>query len=174
MTIPVAFAFIPDAWLSIAIPSTALSAFFGVSNFALIATNDGYFATQAGSNPFTHTWSLAVEEQFYLLFPPILYGAFFGVRGRTEVAARWIFAALFIGSFLFSAWATEHLSSVAYYSLPSRFWELAIGAAAAMLGEPRRESFVKRIGHATLMNAGIVLIAATMVFANEQDRKSVV
>jgi len=167
VTIPVAFAFIPDAWLSIAIPSTALSAFFGVSNFALIATNDGYFATQAGSNPFTHTWSLAVEEQFYLLFPPILYGAFFGVRGRTEVAARWIFAALFIGSFLFSAWATEHLSSVAYYSLPSRFWELAIGAAAAMLGEPRRESFVKRIGHATLMNAGIVLIAATMVFANE-------
>ncbi len=168
VTIPVTFALIPDAWLSIAIPSTALSAFFGVSNFALVATNDGYFATQAGSNPFTHTWSLAVEEQFYLLFPLILYGLVFGARGRTAVIARWIFASLVMGSFLFSAWATGHSSSVAYYSLPSRFWELAMGAVAAMLGEPRRASFIKRVGHANLINTGIVLIATTMVFADER------
>ena len=167
VTIPVAFALIPDAWLSIAIRSTALSAFFGVSNFALIATNDGYFATQASSNPFTHTWSVAVEEQFYLLFPPLLYGTFLGARGRAAVVAQWLFASLVMSSFLFSAWATEYSSSVAYYSLPSRFWELAMGAAAAMLGELRRQSFVKRVGHTTLMNTGMILIAATMLFADE-------
>ncbi|MBS0478166.1 MAG: acyltransferase, partial [Proteobacteria bacterium] len=56
----------PEAWLSRAVPQTARFAFFGLSNVILATDTDGYFGVQAGFNPFTHTWSLGVEEQFYL------------------------------------------------------------------------------------------------------------
>ena len=50
-----------------------LRAFMGLSNFAMVSADDGYFAPRAEFNPYTHTWSLAVEEQFYLLFPVLLF-----------------------------------------------------------------------------------------------------
>ncbi len=167
VTIPLAFAVIPEAFLSKAIQSTAISAFFGVSNFALIATNDGYFATGAASNPFTHTWSLAVEEQFYLIFPIMLYGAVHSTRGRAASLSRRLLVAATLASFAFCAWATAYSPDIAYYSLPSRFWELAAGAGAAMLGEQGRRSIVERVGHATLMNTGLVLIGTAAFFADE-------
>ena len=63
--------FVPDAWLSASNKRTAISAFFGVSNFYLVRSADGYFSDRIPFNPFVHTWSLAVEEQFYLFFPLI-------------------------------------------------------------------------------------------------------
>jgi peptidoglycan/LPS O-acetylase OafA/YrhL len=64
---------LPNAWLGSALRDTAMHAFFGLSNFVLVANQDGYFAPRSELNPFTHTWSLAVEEQFYLLFPALAY-----------------------------------------------------------------------------------------------------
>ncbi len=52
---------------------TGLAAFFGFSNFALVWFTDGYFSPKVEFNPFLHTWSLAVEEQFYLFFPLLFY-----------------------------------------------------------------------------------------------------
>ena len=60
--------FIPEAFLSNNIRRTAIAAFFGFSNFRL-ASGPDYFSPLAEFNPFTHTWSLGVEEQFYLIFP---------------------------------------------------------------------------------------------------------
>jgi peptidoglycan/LPS O-acetylase OafA/YrhL len=64
--------FIPDFWLSSNNNKTGFYAFFGLSNFALTSGVDGYFNARAEFNPFLHTWSLAVEEQFYLFFPILL------------------------------------------------------------------------------------------------------
>ena len=58
--------FVPDAWLSEAIPSTGVAAFSGVSNVVLAAQTNTYFAPRAEYNTFLHTWSLGVEEQFYV------------------------------------------------------------------------------------------------------------
>jgi peptidoglycan/LPS O-acetylase OafA/YrhL len=65
--------FIPSAWRSDLIHDTGLSAFFGFSNFALVFRNDGYFSPHAEFNVFLHTWSLGVEEQFYLFFPIVFF-----------------------------------------------------------------------------------------------------
>ena len=64
---------IPNAWLSDSNQRTAWFAYFGLSNFALQSMGDSYFAPRIEFNPYVHTWSLAVEEQFYLLFPAIFY-----------------------------------------------------------------------------------------------------
>ena len=84
VTVLFSVALIPDAWLSNALRDTGLSAFFGLSNFTLVTGDDGYFATRSEFNPFTHTWSLAVEEQFYLLFPLVLY---FGIHRSVKSGA---------------------------------------------------------------------------------------
>ena len=65
--------FVPDSWLSSTISKTGLFAFIGLSNYALIWFNDGYFSPRADFNPFTHTWSLGAEEQFYAIFPLIMF-----------------------------------------------------------------------------------------------------
>ena len=64
--------FIPEAFLSNNIRRTAIAAFFGFSNFRLAGGPD-YFSPLAEFNPFTHTWSLGVEEQFYLIFPVLIF-----------------------------------------------------------------------------------------------------
>src|SRR4051812_8803637 len=52
--------------------TTALWAFFGLSNVLLASQRQAYFGTRADFNPFVHTWSLGVEEQFYLAFPVLV------------------------------------------------------------------------------------------------------
>jgi peptidoglycan/LPS O-acetylase OafA/YrhL len=61
--------FIPDAYLSHANYETGLRAFVGLSNVKLAQISGDYFSPISSFNPFTHTWSLGVEEQFYLFFP---------------------------------------------------------------------------------------------------------
>jgi peptidoglycan/LPS O-acetylase OafA/YrhL len=56
--------FIPEAWISGNTRSTGIAAFFGLSNVVLALNNDSYFSPASSLNPFTHTWSLGVEEQF--------------------------------------------------------------------------------------------------------------
>lgn len=114
--------FIPFSWLSGTTPKTALSAFFGYSNLVLVWYNDGYFAPRVEFNTFAHTWSLGVEEQFYLLFPLLFY--FWNKTKKTT-----IFVVLtFLSSLIYSAYMTHAQPTHAFYFLPSRFWELLAGA----------------------------------------------
>ena len=65
--------FIPGSWLSDTNQKTGLFALFGLSNFILAATGNDYFSPKTDFNPFTHTWSLGVEEQFYFIFPLLFF-----------------------------------------------------------------------------------------------------
>jgi peptidoglycan/LPS O-acetylase OafA/YrhL len=89
----------------------------------------GYFATAAELKPLLHTWSLALEEQFYLLFPFVL--VFFWKLGK-----RFLFAGLFfllVCSLVASQWFTRSNPMASFYLLPTRGWELLIGAFAAII-----------------------------------------
>lgn len=100
----------------------------------------GYFETVAELKPLLHTWSLAVEEQFYVLFP--LFLMLFWKLGK-----RWILftlALVFLISLVLAQWSAYAKPSAAFYLLPTRCWELLIGAFAAFyLSQANRKEFGK-------------------------------
>jgi peptidoglycan/LPS O-acetylase OafA/YrhL len=116
---------VPDSWLSDANQRTGLYALFGLSNIILATNTDTYFSPRLEFNPFTHTWSLGVEEQFYLVFPLIFVLWVLGEKRRRQTVA--LFGALLICSLAYSAWMGRIDSKFAFYMFPSRFWELAAG-----------------------------------------------
>lgn len=98
-----------------------------VSNF-VFAGDSGYFDHAAELKPLLHTWSLAVEEQFYLLMPAVLYGAWRYARTHL-LTVLWL---LLLGSFLFALDQVTRAPVEAFYLLPSRAWELLLGAVVAV------------------------------------------
>jgi peptidoglycan/LPS O-acetylase OafA/YrhL len=87
-----------------------------------------YFAPAAEFAPLLHTWSLAVEEQFYLFFPPLLMAVFFW----RHVKPFWIVAGLSLVSFLAAIVVLPLAPDWVFYQLPFRAWELGAGAMLAL------------------------------------------
>lgn len=122
---------IPKAWLSQLSDETALRAFFGLSNWTLQHNTDFYFSPRAEFNPYTHTWSLGVEEQFYVIVPILL---FFWARHNSaerntlKNIALGILGALCVASLATLIWASKHDPAMAFYFIGARFWELGLGA----------------------------------------------
>jgi peptidoglycan/LPS O-acetylase OafA/YrhL len=112
----------------------------------------GYFDIGAQMKPLLHTWSLAVEEQFYILFPLLMM-----LVGRHAARRRiQIFAALLLVSLAASAWMLVRSETAAFYLLQFRAWELLLGALVALTPLPTSVSARAREGLAAL---GIGLIA---------------
>ena len=98
-----------------------------VSNI-LFWRQSGYFTSDAELNPLLHTWSLAVEEQYYLFFPVILL--FFRTNNRKQLF--WFIAAIALCSFFVAEWGWRHKPIANFYLSPSRFWELLLGSLVAI------------------------------------------
>jgi peptidoglycan/LPS O-acetylase OafA/YrhL len=106
--------------------SVGLGAAF-LTNFALMQSVD-YFTQTASTQPLLHLWSLAIEEQFYIIWPLLLYGIRF-IKMRYLPFALAI-AAISFGINIFTVYADP---TTAFFSLFSRAWELMIGSALACL-----------------------------------------
>lgn len=109
---------------------TGLFSLFGLSNLYLIKIKADYFGDSVILNSFTHTWSLGVEEQFYLVFPILFW--LLHAKGShvnsTRITAT--LAGLAILSLASFAGLYASHPDIVYYSMPTRFWELAVGALA--------------------------------------------
>lgn len=117
--------FNPDPQLSL---RTGLTSLFGLSNLYLLKQSTDYFAHSTELNVFTHTWSLGVEEQFYILFPFLIW--FSGFGRQTKNGARNLFlivGALTIASLIGFLYLYPTNQPAAYFLMPSRFWEMAAG-----------------------------------------------
>ena len=117
----------------------------------------GYFAPQAERLPLLHTWSLAVEEQFYIIFPLLLFALHRWMRGRlaASLVTLWVIS-LVMGLGL----APGH-PTAAFYFMPTRAWELLSGAVIATRPPWR----ALRVGaRETIAAAGLAMIVASVLF----------
>lgn len=145
--------FIPDGWLSSTNSETGFSSLFGFSNIVLLLTANDYWSPLSEFNPFTHTWSLGVEEQFYVIFPFLLFPWLTGRRKRAVAAL-----ALLGLSSLVAAWRLQRESMLAFYSLHTRFWELAIGVGL-FLGITRWRPVIASAPSAVRLLLGMIGLA---------------
>lgn len=102
------------------------SLLFG-SNFYWNYSLQQYGAESSLLKPFLHTWSLAIEEQYYIVYPLILLGAYKWCRSKVTT----LLTAGVLLSFIYAVWMTERDAAFSFYMLPSRFWELLTGGLLA-------------------------------------------
>jgi len=105
------------------------------SNLAFSRKSANYFDAPTELNPLLHTWSLAVEEQFYILFPLCL-ALVWRFGQRTVFTLTGLAAA---ASFALSVWGTANAPTATFYLLPTRAWELLIGAMLVLWPGSRAE-----------------------------------
>lgn len=136
----------------------ALATFGYVSNLFFLRNAADYFSPTVDGNPFLHTWSLAVEEQFYLLWPLVVL---FGFRGNAP-RKRLMYTLIIVSftSFLGCAFLTRTHQPWAFYATPCRAWEFSAGGMAAFLPHSRTWDRLRRPWLAWL---GLIGLAATSV-----------
>jgi len=130
------------------------------SSNVLFWREDGYFNETMWRNPILHTWSLSVEEQFYILYPLLLSL----MRGASRQRLRVAIMGLLVVSLAFAAWGVVQAPTMAFYLMPSRAWELMLGALAAVEGLPRLRPRLLREVAAV---AGLALIGWSVVTYSE-------
>ncbi|KOX17659.1 acyltransferase [Saccharothrix sp. NRRL B-16348] len=141
------FAVLPESRWPNVLREVVLSAVNGQNWLLAVLSNDYGHAT-AGASPVQHFWSLAVEEQFYLVIPLVLLAAAVLAARRGGGPVR--YAAVAVGvvtvaSFAFSVWYTPVDPGAAYFVTPTRMWELGIGGLAAMALHRLRLGAVPRL-----------------------------
>lgn len=153
----------PLAMGTLAGDAVAAGAF--VSNFVFAGRETGYFAD--APSPLLHFWSLAVEEQFYLLWPLVLVALTRRPRQYRRLLGV-VIAAGIAASLIASVWMTARRPTWAYYLLPARMGELLFGAGVALVG-PAWRTVSPRV-RAALGWFGIVAIAVA-VFGYDDTTK---
>ncbi|MBD2760235.1 acyltransferase [Yimella sp. cx-573] len=130
LAVLIASAFLAQPGRRSAIAGDVLSSFLYVANWRFLVGDEQYFSTIAMPSPVRHTWSLAIEEQYYILFPLLMTALLVVFRRRNQLAGA--LAVMAVASALWMA--ALHVPGVdpsrVYYGTDTRIFELLIGAAA--------------------------------------------
>lgn len=155
------FSFIYPPQMFDGVAMATLSSLTFVSNI-FFWQQGGYFGPNLESNPLLHTWSLSVEEQFYLLFPIFLSVLY--VLGKSRSLMLYGIGFVVLSSLAIAVvFAPNEQSYAAFYLLPPRMYELALGSLVAYLGLYYPNARLRQAP--MLMELGLVFIlAATFMF----------
>lgn len=140
---------------------SVISIGFFIQNF-LFHAEAGYFGGPSELKPLLHTWSLAVEEQFYLLFPFVCLLAF-----KYRISFVWFFSLLFAASLIYAEWQVRRDASTAFYLLPARWWELMLGSLVAILARDAELLVSGKIRSTAVALIGLFMVVACLLFFDE-------
>ncbi len=143
---------------------TVAGSFF-LSNFAFW-NEAGYFDTSSAQKPLLHLWSLAIEEQFYIFWPLILF-----VLHRAHQSKRSWILVLLVVSLAYNFWLLRQDLTAAFYNPLGRFWEMMIGAFLATLRSKSEAYTLSPTRKAQCLSTlGFLLLAAVLVTLNPERR----
>ena len=136
--------------------NSVISTLLFISNIYFWQTS-GYFGSASELSPMLHTWSLAVEEQFYIFFPLLLLFI------NRYLKSKFLFVLIVISliSLLIAEWGARFSSIGNFYLLPTRAWELLIGSIAALLFSSNYINKLRILHAKGLTNVGILLILSS-------------
>lgn len=134
-----------------------------VANFHFAAVGTNYFANTSPPSPLLHFWSLAVEEQFYFVFPSIVLAVAFWCRHAREklrVRLGLVVSVIVVGSLWWSVSETHANPTNAYYSIGTRAWELGLGVLCALVIHRLGRVPARIAWPVTAVGAGLILFSA--------------
>ncbi len=134
------------------------------SNFFFHYSGQDYYSPSGLFKPFLHTWSLSVEEQFYIIFPFTLFIIFKYFR-------KYLLLILIIGSLIslsLAEWTSRNSPSLSFYFLHTRLWELLIGSILAYYEIIRGHRSNYKFLNLILPLVGLLLICHSVFFFNDQ------
>jgi peptidoglycan/LPS O-acetylase OafA/YrhL len=129
------------------------------ANNILLLMTSGYFGIDASLKPLLHSWSLGVEEQYYLAVPLLMLAAWRIARARGVAIG---IAVITVASFLFWLWAPRHAPGLGFFTIFARGWEIGAGALAA-LAEPRLRGLPGKRGSMALAAGGLALAVVPLL-----------
>ena len=145
-----------------------------VSNYRFISSGVKYFGKQnvLSPSPFQHYWSLGVEEQFYLVWPILILGTAWLIRRALRLTTRAdatssvrpylvVLALVAAVSFALSLVLTYLIPPVAFFSLPTRAWQLAVGGLVALTAGQWHRLPTRTAGFAGWTGLALILVACT-------------
>ena len=163
--------FLPFGWYYLIPPAfedfswSILSAVGFSSNFFFHNSGLEYAGISGMYKPFLHTWSLSVEEQYYIIFPVFLYFTF---RYFNKYLFQ-ILTLVLVTSFLFAEWGSKNYISATFYFIHSRMWELLAGSMLAYLEIKKGSRSDNKILNELLPILGILFIAIYIISFDDKN-----
>jgi peptidoglycan/LPS O-acetylase OafA/YrhL len=142
----------------------------GVATFTsniIFWMQSGYFDSTSTIKPLIHTWSLAVEEQFYIIIPLLMM--VLGLFKRSFLI--WVFIGLSFFSLMLSEYASRLYPELNFYMLPTRMWELLAGSIVAIIYHQRNTRVFSSINlNKILSTASLLAVVLCLIFFNHDIR----
>ena len=161
ITAVISWALIPATMRS-SLGRDVIAASLYVSNYLFAWWQADYQNLDATPSPVIHYWSLAVEEQFYFIWPMLILIFFTLAKAlKNRIFLTYFVAAITLTSFIFSIYLTETSPIWAFYSLPTRAWELGLGALLVMIPPIKTKKFVGLFGFTLLIISAFVFNEGT-------------
>ena len=145
---------------------TGITSLFGLSNLYLLKQTTNYFGESAELNAFTQTWSLGVEEQFYFLFPLLIWFTFTRLGYQTTRGIRnLILITLFLTiiSLIAYIYVARTNQVVAYFLMPLRFWQLSTGCLVYFCVKSPNKILKRRLNNIPPILLIVLIIASLFI-----------